>query len=166
MWVDINVNRWFRKDKGWKIDKPPVQRILSNLYKYSAPKKAEYHVPFLNCGLCRITSSQKYSGKRGNRETPQRKPANTTSARWWRVTSPVLSHLDSYALDTVWWEGHVVPAVSFPRTYNLSQANDEKHENGCNLRAIYHVPQSACLWPLSRSPKTRNGWEIIMARGA
>lgn len=98
------------------------RKILNELCRYSTLKGTVHHILFLKCQLwiglpskqCRMEKGRKSVNLQGRNLT------NTPSAGWVRSTSMVTNHVDSMALDMMWWKGHFTSVIFLTKTYNPS----------------------------------------------
>ena len=128
------------------------RRIPNHLWNYSTDKEVErnFPLPLKRSQSHRVTSP--WRRKREKRVTFQwGRLANAASARWWRFTSAVISHV---AITHPWWgvmKWHLTSVASLPKACHTRVAM-RKASDKSQIAA-----QSSPNW-LS---KTRKVWEMI-----
>ena len=106
-------------------------------------------LPPFDCGLCMVTSFQRVQhAKEEERVALQRRNlANTTSARWSRLTPKLVNHVDTLYLWYLWWEWHL--PLCLPPKIALPQSNHEKKNQTsptfCKIPDQYSSPTAKVI---------------------
>ena len=120
--VCVFLKEYLKDRKGsWRDFLQMKCRIRFQELTVSSLKDKERNSALLKCGLHSMTSFQRAQYGSGQGVTLQwRDLTDTTSARWPRSASAVITQVDSVHLDVRWWKWHLASTVILSKTNDPS----------------------------------------------